>query len=114
VEAITAPVAIVARYEADSFKSKAMESNIWSLKMLIRIQGTVLRDFRPSFFSFNGTPGSPDSRGKAVLNTYSNSRRISIRFDYRNRLPVMPHSAESIFFVDKYRLTKKPKGKKIS
>jgi hypothetical protein len=59
------------------------------------IKGTVSRDFLPSGFSLNGTSGYPDSRAKAVLNTDSNSRTNSIRFDYENRLRAMP-----IFLLD--------------
>jgi hypothetical protein len=47
-----------------------------------------------------GTPGSPDSWAKAVLNIDSNCRSNSIRFDAENRLRAMLHSAESIFLLD--------------
>jgi uncharacterized protein YegL len=46
--------------------------------------------FRPSVFLLNGTPGSPDSWAKAVLNIDSNSRSNSIRLD----------DEESIFLLD--------------
>jgi hypothetical protein len=36
--------------------------------------------FDPRFYSLNGTPGSPDSWAKAVLNIDSNWRSNSIRF----------------------------------
>jgi hypothetical protein len=45
-----------------------------------RLKGKVSRDFRPSFFSLNGTPGSPDSWAKAVLNIDLNWRSNSIFF----------------------------------
>jgi hypothetical protein len=37
-------------------------------------KGAVSRDFRPSVFSFNCTPGSPDSWAKTILHIDSNSR----------------------------------------
>jgi hypothetical protein len=43
--------------------------------------------FDPRFFSLNGTPGCPDLWAKAVLNTDSNSRRNSIRFNYEKSTP---------------------------
>jgi hypothetical protein len=46
----------------------------------VALKGTVSRDFRPSVFSFNCTPGSPDSWAKTVLHIDLNSRRYSIFF----------------------------------
>jgi hypothetical protein len=60
------------------------------------LKGTVSRDFRPSFFSLNGAPRGPDSWAKAVLNSDSNSRRNSIRFDAENRLFLL-HNAKLLF-----------------
>jgi hypothetical protein len=60
-------------------------------------KGAVSRDFHLRIFSLNGTPGSPDSWPKAVLNIDSNWRSNSIRFDVENRLRAMPHSAEFFF-----------------
>jgi hypothetical protein len=51
-------------------------------------KGTVSRDFRPLGFSLNCTPGSPDLWAKTVLHIDSNSRRYSIKFDYKNRLGI--------------------------
>jgi hypothetical protein len=62
-------------------------------------EGTVSRDFRPLVFLLNGTPGSPDSWAKAVLNIDSNLRSNSIQLDEKNQLRAMPHSTELIFFV---------------
>jgi hypothetical protein len=59
------------------------------------IEETVSRDFRPSFFSLNCTPGAPDSWAKTVLHIDSNSQSHSIKFDDENRLRAMPHSGES-------------------
>jgi hypothetical protein len=52
---------------------------VYSLRIAFP-KGTVSRDFRPLVFSLTGTPGSPDSWAKAVLNMDSNSRSNSIRF----------------------------------
>jgi hypothetical protein len=74
---------------------------------IVRFKGTVSRDFRPSVFSLNCTPGSPDSCAKTVLHLDSNSLRYSIEFNDENRLramicgiarsqlPAVLHSAES-------------------
>jgi hypothetical protein len=59
------------------------------------LKGQCREIFGPRYFSLNGSPGSPDSWAKAVLNIDSNSRRNSIRFDYENRLTAVRHSAES-------------------
>jgi hypothetical protein len=64
------------------------------------LKGTVSRDFLPSVFSLNGTPGCPD----AFLNIESNSRKNLIPFDYENRLRAMRHSAELIFLLDNAKL----------
>jgi hypothetical protein len=50
------------------------------LRRLKEFKRTVSRDFRPTAFSLNSTPGWPNSWDKAVLNIGSNSRRNSIRF----------------------------------
>jgi hypothetical protein len=64
---------------------------------IVSIKGTVSRYFRPSVFSLNCNPGSPHSWAKTVLHIDSNSQRYSIKFDEKNQLCAMPHSAESIF-----------------
>jgi hypothetical protein len=60
----------------------------------ISFKGTVSRDFGPSVFSLNGTPGSPDPWAKAV---YRYRFELAEKLDYKSRLLAMPHSAESIF-----------------
>jgi hypothetical protein len=67
-------------------------------------KGTESRDFRPSVFSLNCNPGSPDSWAKAVLNIDSIWGSISIKFDAKNRLRAMPHGAESILLLDNAKL----------
>jgi hypothetical protein len=52
------------------------------------IKWTLSRDFRPTVFSANNTPGPPDSRAEAVLNmdrTYCQLAKIPVS-DYKNRL----------------------------
>jgi hypothetical protein len=56
---------------------------------------TVLWDFWPSVFPLNGTPGSPDSWAKTVLNIDSNLQKNLIQFDYENWLHFVSNSAES-------------------
>jgi hypothetical protein len=59
------------------------------------LKETVSRDFQPSVFLLNCTPGSPDSWAKTVLHIDSNSRSSSTKFDDENRLRAVPHSGES-------------------
>jgi hypothetical protein len=65
------------------------------------LKGQSHEIFDTRLFILNGTP---DSWAKAVLNIESNWQSNSIRFDAENRLRVMPHSAESIFWLDNARL----------
>jgi hypothetical protein len=44
------------------------------------LKGQSHESFDPKFLSLNGTPGSPDSWDKTVLNIDSNLRSNSIRF----------------------------------
>jgi hypothetical protein len=50
------------------------------------LRDSITRFSTLSYFPLNGTPGSPDSWAKAVLNIESNSRRNSIRFSLSNRI----------------------------
>jgi hypothetical protein len=45
----------------------------------MQLKGQSHEIFHPCFFLLDGTPGTPDSLAKAVLNIDSNSRSNSIR-----------------------------------
>jgi hypothetical protein len=53
----------------------------WPQAGLLQLKGQSHEIFDPRFFSFNCTPGSPDSWVKTVLHVDSNSRRYSIKFE---------------------------------
>jgi hypothetical protein len=64
------------------------------LRVVHDLKGQCHEIFEPRFFSLNCTPGSPDSWAKTVLHIDSNLRRSSIKFDEKNWLCALRHSAE--------------------
>jgi hypothetical protein len=60
--------------------------------LFIIFKGTVSRDFRPSVFSLNCTPGSPESCAKTVLHIDSNSRGYSIFLLDNDKLQILFYS----------------------
>jgi hypothetical protein len=71
------------------------------LRSWSNLKGTVSRDFRPLVFSSNITPGSTDSRAKAVSNIGSYSQRYStLKIDYS-----LCSIERSQFFLDNCQFT---------